>query len=1237
MFVGPVRFAAMLVTGASCVLCTPYANANPDPGFVPFAFEFTAPGGPIPELDPDHDLEGRSVFPLTMVNSGIGIAEIFSLELQLTSLKHTNPDDMEVYLIDPFGETLAVMTDRGGDVGVNGITMIFNDAESNVPPDATELFSGRYKPQGPDDTPGDGNDGLSNFLKQPTGNNTWLLVIFDDAAGDGGSLQSWTLRGTGITNLLAVAPLVRNVSTTVGSTSFNVSNRSAGAMPWSGAVMPGSPWLRITSGASGVNGGIIFAGYDANPDPGPRTGTIRVSAPGATPPFVDVSVVQSGTAPPPQVTHFEFAPLPGPYLVNEPIPVTITAMNATNTAAPAIQTGFSGWVDLSTNSPALIFPTKFDMRDGMWTGTIKLDQDFADTFLEALSGGVTGQSNRFAITAPTATTGCIHGKVSHEVGYDPVGAVISVLNSNDSLVATTIVPEWSIIDPTQLYLVCGLPPSSYVVYAAKELRLSMRKRVSVAAGKIQSAPDLDLGDASKPPVLLVGGFLGSREPADSNVYPIITGLPGKIPRDQLHLIDFRPGHYVWRRLRLVLEQRFRPVEVPWDWRARINDDLVQDYLIDAINEAKKRSDGTEWAKVRVAAHSLGGLLVRHYIQGDLYQGDIESFAMVATPNQGAAILYYLWEGVDTDEPDRIAGDDLYSKTVGKIYKKIKKESIQRAFERNPLDVWSFVRTYLPTAGDLLLTEQFLVGDGVARAPQDIHAPPRLLDVLQGDPDGRLRMGNATTTDSQKVRTKLFLSKNTSTTQVSCSDDLKAVARIKVKERIPQPWGNPSLYRDGRPDGDPECGAGDGTVKYYDQNEVDLDYISQVKPEDEDFREGIHVTLMGEYATEICAFLNNNEPCASATASAIAAETPTTSVLSFAFVGRVQPFVRTPAKQSIGVLFGSTELTQETEDAFVEIVSNQAAITFIDPVMGDYDVQLTATAGDVFSVNINYADEQSGHEVGFDAIYHDGVITFTVVVDSQTPPTIVVIPPLAPPTNLRSQRVNDLAQLVWDASPDPSATGYNIFARPDDQPKYALLGSTTATTIDTAHPWNAGGSGQAWQYFVVAAAADGKESFFTETIENRHPLIARFAADVITGLEPLTVTFADQSSGEVSAWAWDFDSDGTIDSTAQNPTHLYDTHGSYTITLTVGGPEGTDTTIRAGFITVDPLIPLPPPVPGDFDGDGDVDLLDHKAFVLRMNGPFVDPTIAGWHLFDLDPDYDVDLRDFAVWQNAFTGP
>ena len=99
-------------------------------------------------------------------------------------------------------------------------------------------------------------------------------------------------------------------------------------------------------------------------------------------------------------------------------------------------------------------------------------------------------------------------------------------------------------------------------------------------------------------------------------------------------------------------------------------------------------------------------------------------------------------------------------------------------------------------------------------------------------------------------------------------------------------------------------------------------------------------------------------------------------------------------------------------------------------------------------------------------------------------------------------------------------------------------------------------------------------------------------------------------------------------------HEYAAAGSYTVALTVGGPEGTDTTVRPGFVIVEPIDPPPPPVSGDFDGDGDVDLADYAEFFARHRDPFADPVLAGWHLFDLDPDYDVDLRDFAYMQGAF---
>ena len=51
-----------------------------------------------------------------------------------------------------------------------------------------------------------------------------------------------------------------------------------------------------------------------------------------------------------------------------------------------------------------------------------------------------------------------------------------------------------------------------------------------------------------------------------------------------------------------------------------------------------------------------------------------------------------------------------------------------------------------------------------------------------------------------------------------------------------------------------------------------------------------------------------------------------------------------------------------------------------------------------------------------------------------------------------------------------------------------------------------------------------------------------------------VVFEDKSHGQITSWHWDF-GDGTT-STEQNPIHTYQKDGvHYTVTLTVGGPEG----------------------------------------------------------------------------------
>ena len=83
------------------------------------------------------------------------------------------------------------------------------------------------------------------------------------------------------------------------------------------------------------------------------------------------------------------------------------------------------------------------------------------------------------------------------------------------------------------------------------------------------------------------------------------------------------------------------------------------------------------------------------------------------------------------------------------------------------------------------------------------------------------------------------------------------------------------------------------------------------------------------------------------------------------------------------------------------------------------------------------------------------------------------------------------------------------------------------------------------------------------------LVANFSADITIGNSPLEVQFSDTSNGEnISAWSWDFDNDGSIDSNLQNPSFIYQEIGNYDVTLTVEDNQGnSDTETKYNFIEV----------------------------------------------------------------------
>jgi PKD repeat protein len=127
------------------------------------------------------------------------------------------------------------------------------------------------------------------------------------------------------------------------------------------------------------------------------------------------------------------------------------------------------------------------------------------------------------------------------------------------------------------------------------------------------------------------------------------------------------------------------------------------------------------------------------------------------------------------------------------------------------------------------------------------------------------------------------------------------------------------------------------------------------------------------------------------------------------------------------------------------------------------------------------------------------------------------------------------------------------------------------------------------------------------------LFPAFNATPRTGTSPLTVQFTDASAtsdpGGILAWLWDFDNDGTIDSTLQNPSFTFTGCGDFDVKLTVvDAMHGPVSLVKTAYVRTDvvtasfTLAPTGPnsyqftdtssPTPQawqwDFDDDGIVD-------------------------------------------------
>jgi subtilase family serine protease len=82
-----------------------------------------------------------------------------------------------------------------------------------------------------------------------------------------------------------------------------------------------------------------------------------------------------------------------------------------------------------------------------------------------------------------------------------------------------------------------------------------------------------------------------------------------------------------------------------------------------------------------------------------------------------------------------------------------------------------------------------------------------------------------------------------------------------------------------------------------------------------------------------------------------------------------------------------------------------------------------------------------------------------------------------------------------------------------------------------------------------------------------PTVASFQGSPMIGAAPLAVTFTDTSSGTINNRLWDFGNGAGTNTSATNFAFNYISPGTYSVSLTASGPNGTNALVRTAYIIV----------------------------------------------------------------------
>ena len=141
----------------------------------------------------------------------------------------------------------------------------------------------------------------------------------------------------------------------------------------------------------------------------------------------------------------------------------------------------------------------------------------------------------------------------------------------------------------------------------------------------------------------------------------------------------------------------------------------------------------------------------------------------------------------------------------------------------------------------------------------------------------------------------------------------------------------------------------------------------------------------------------------------------------------------------------------------------------------------------------------------------------------------------------------------------SKAGEGVFFYDSDANGNKLLDSVTFGTQQDDVAWgrypNGTGSYQFLTYFTP----------LSKNLLGPEPLTSEFSPAPLYGTKPLEVQFTDMSGGSPASWFWQFGDGAT--STEQNPNHIYNDTGSYSVTLKVKKNNDSAQTTKPDYIVV----------------------------------------------------------------------